>query len=223
MMYTKQLATALLVFFGLALGTVPVQAQTTADAPAAEREAQIRQILDRRDRQIKDILGAQGSFTEAQREELKTLINGLIDFRAMGRTALGPHWNDLSYNQQQEFVSVFSEVVKEQSLADLAPYRAPVRYQEISVEGDSAYVRTTSVQQGERIPVVYDLVYRDTSAQSSAARSGEWRARDIIVDEVSTVGGYKRSFRSIIRRHGYKALMKSLRNKLESVKSSQSG
>lgn len=188
----------------LCLVALPAQAQP-------DRKAEIRQLLDQRDRQIKAILGSSGSFTEAQRAELKTLINGLIDFRAMGREALGPHWHDISYNQQEEFIRVFSEVVKEQSLADLEPYRAPVTYQQISVEGDSAYVETTSMQQGERIPVEYDLVYRETDD------GGEWRARDIIVDEVSTVDGYKRSFRSIIRRHGYDALMKSLHNKLKKV------
>ena len=196
---------ALLVVAGPA--APPAQAQT----PAADREAEIRQMLKERDQQIKAILGTGGSFTDTQRQKLKTLINGLIDFRAMGRAALGKHWNDLSTEQQTEFINVFSDVVREQSLADLEPYRAPVTYQEVRVEGDEAYVKTTSAQQGERIPVAYDLVYHETS--------GEWRARDIIVDEVSTVKGYQRSFRSIIRRHGFDALMKSLRKKLKDVQS----
>ena len=196
----------------LLLAPAAAQAQTAA---SADREAQIRQLLEERDRQIKDILGASGSFTDAQRRELKTLINGLIDFRTMGRTALGPHWSDLNRKQRKNFVDVFGKVVKEQSLSDLEPYRAPVSYQEIRVADDSAYVKTVSRQQGERIPVEYDLVYR---AGAGADENGAWRARDIIVDEVSTVGGYKRSFRSIIRRHGYDALMKSLRNKLKEVR-----
>ena len=211
MVYTRKIAAVLLFWIAAVLaGGVPPSAQAQT-ASSAERERQIRQLLKERDRQIKDILGTQNAFTQAQREELMTLINGLIDFRTMGRTALGPHWDDLSYSQQEEFIKVFSQVVKEQSLSDLAPYRAPVSYEEIRVSGDSAYVRTVATQQGERIPVEYDLVYRSGEKENS----GEWRAKDIIVDEVSTVGGYKRSFRSIIRRHGYQALMKSLRNRLK--------
>ena len=208
----RSVCSFLLVGAVLLLAPAAAQAQTAA---SADREAQIRQLLEERDRQIKDILGASGSFTDAQRRELKTLINGLIDFRTMGRTALGPHWSDLNREQRKNFVDVFGQVVKEQSLSDLAPYRAPVSYQEIRVADDTAYVKTTSRQQGERIPVEYDLVYRPDAGTNG---DGAWRARDIIVDEVSTVGGYKRSFRSIIRRHGYDALMKSLRNKLKEVR-----
>lgn len=199
------LFTALLLAFG-ALAQ-PAQAQT-------DRKAEIRQLLDQRDRQIKAILGTSGSFTEAQRAKLKTLVSGLIDFRAMGQEALGPYWKDISYDQQTEFVEVFGDIVKEQSLADLEPYRAPVNYQQVRVDGNDAYVKTTSVQKGERIPVEYDLVYRKTDG------GGEWRARDIVVDEVSTVDGYKRSFRRQIQRRGFDALMKGLRNKLKKVRSS---
>lgn len=211
MLHIRKIAAALFLVAAVLAGAPLQVAQAQTAGSNAEREAQIRQLLKERDRQIKDILGTQGSFSQAQREELMTLINGLIDFRAMGRTALGPHWGDLSNDQQTEFVKVFSQVVEEQSLSDLAPYRAPVTYEEISVSGDSAYVRTIAQQQGERIPVEYDLVYRS----SEDGQGGEWRAEDIIVDEVSTVGGYKRSFRSIIRRHGYQTLMKSLRNRLK--------
>jgi phospholipid transport system substrate-binding protein len=218
-MHTRKIAASVLFLFaallavgpaaGPALGPQAAQAQSTA--PSSDREAEIRQILDQRDREIKSILGTQSSFTDAQRQELKTLVNGLIDFRAMGRTALGPYWNDLSYNQQVEFVDVFGEVVKEQSLSNLKPYRAPVTYEKIRVAGDSAHVETISRQASERIPVVYDLVYREGGDDEA----GEWRARDIVVDEVSTVGGYERSFRRIIQRHGYDALVNSLRKKLE--------
>jgi phospholipid transport system substrate-binding protein len=211
----RSVCTFLLVAAVLLLAPAAAQAQTAG----TDREGQIRQLLEERDREIKGILGEKDSFTDAQRRELKTLINGLIDFRAMGRTALGPHWSDLNREQRAKFVDVFGQVVKEQSLSDLAPYRAPVSYQEITVGDDSAYVKTTSRQQGERIPVEYDLVYRPDAGTNG---DGAWRARDIVVDEVSTVGGYKRSFRSIIRRHGYKALMKSLRNKLKEVRGSGS-
>jgi len=36
---------------------------------------------------------------------------------------------------------------------------------------------------------------------------------DIVLDEVSTVGGYERSFRRIINRRGFDALMNSLENR----------
>ncbi len=178
-----------------------------AQAQSADREQEIRQLLEQRDREIKTLLGDSQSLTDAEREELKALINGLIDFRAMGRAAPGPHWADLTPAQREEFVDVFADVVRAQSLADLDPYRAQVSYESIEVEGDNAHVETLATYEGERIPVAYALVYED----------GQWRARDIIVDRVSTVGGYERSFQTVIRKRGFGALMESLREKRAEV------
>lgn len=198
---TLSLLLALLVLVG-AWG-LPARAQDTG-----ERAPEIRELLEQRDRQIKDVLDDGGSsFTDVQRAQLKGLINGLIDFEAMGRQALGPHWADLTTAQQEEFVAVFADVVRAQSLSDLEVYRSPVTYERIDVDGDSAYVHTTTVYKSERIPVDYVLAF-DADA---------WRAHDIVVDEVSTVGGYKRSFQTVVRKRGFDTLMTSLRKKQQSL------
>ena len=180
---------------------------TAAPAHAQTPEQEIRQMLEQRDQQIKSILQGDTTFTDQQREELKTLINGLIDFEAMGRQALGPFWNDLTEEQRAEFVDVFRDIVRSQSLADLEVYNSKVTYDEITVEGDSAYVVTTTSYQGTSANVEYDLARQDTT----------WLAEDIIVDDVSTTQSYARSFQTVIRKRGFDALMESLRNKREQV------
>ena len=47
-------------------------------------------------------------------------------------------------------------------------------------------------------------------------------ATDIILDEVSTVKGYARSFQSVIRKKGFDDLMERLENRLEKEKAAQS-
>jgi len=85
---------ALLLSVTLLVPSAPVSAQDAA-------ESEIRTMLESRDQQIKSILnGDTSSFSTDQREELKTLINGVIDFRAMGQVALGPFWTDLSDDQK---------------------------------------------------------------------------------------------------------------------------
>ncbi len=205
-MLTRTLSFLLAALVMAAALALPAQAQSSDDARAQE----IRQMLEQRDQQIKRVLGDAQSFTDAQRAQLKNLVNGVIDFEAMGRQALGPHWADLTPQQREEFVDVFAEIVRAQSLADLEPYRAEVSYQSIDVNGDEADVRTTTVYQGERIPIAYALAYA----------GGEWRAQDIIVDEVSTVGGYERSFQSVIRKRGFDSLMQSLRERRDEITAS---
>lgn len=192
---------------GLVLMLVAIPALRSAQAQdAAEQE--IRTMLESRDQQIKSILdGDTSSFSDQQRDELKTLINGVIDFRAMGQVALGPFWSDLDGSQQEEFVDVFRDIVRAQSLADLEVYNSRVTYDKISVAGDSAYVETITEYKGTQTPVVYNLQKQDTS----------WVAEDIVVDGVSTAESYARSFQTVVRKRGFDALMTSLKKKRDQV------
>lgn len=186
-----------LILTGLLLGSMlPARAQS---GPEAQK---LQQLLETRDRQIKALLNA-GPLTPQRREQLKELINGVVDFETMGRMALGPFWNDLTPTQRQEFVEVFSDIVREQSLSDLDIYRARVRYDRVVAYSDSARVITTVTYKETPTQVVY-LFTR---------RNGQWQAYDIIIDQVSTVEGYARSFQSVIRKRGFDALMNSLRKK----------
>ncbi len=198
-------------FFVTGLFCLGIFAGQALAQDAAEREDEIRTLLEARDAEIKSTLGdAQaGNLSAQQRATLKTLVNGVIDFRAMGQAALGPYWKDLSADQKNEFIEVFSDIVREQSLANLEPYRAEVTYKNIDVTDDNAYVTTTTVYDGEPITVEYAMHYAD----------GEWRATDIIIDQVSTVGGYERSFQTVIRKKGFDALMTSLRKKRQKIMS----
>lgn len=173
--------------------------------PGTSPEADtIRTMLDERDAEIKAILnGTESDFTRTQRQELMTLINGFIDFRAMGQHALGPFWSDLSDEQRTEFVDVFQDVVRQQSMGDLEVYNSRVTYDRIEVEDDSAFVRTTTRYRNSDTPVDYVMHRRDST----------WLATDIIVDEVSTAEGYARSFQNVMRRRGFDTLMDSLKKR----------
>lgn len=200
----RWIASALLGALLLLGSAVPATAQGQSTAQ------DIRTMLENRDQQIKSILKGADDYTTEQRQELKTLINGVIDFRAMGQTALGPFWNDLTEEQQTEFVDVFRDVVRAQSLSDLEVYNSQVTFDQIEVEGDSAFVRTTTTYQGSKTPVEYVLEQQDST----------WLAEDIIVDGVSTAEGYARSFQNVVRKRGYDALMASLKKKRDQVQSS---
>lgn len=192
-----------LMFAGMAaFGAVsPASAQDEARA--------VRALLQERDQQIKTMLGDRETFTEAQREQLKNVVNEGIDFHAMGRAALGPFWNQITPTEQDEFIDVFSAIVRNQSLSNLNVYRTTVTYEDVSVTGDSAYALTSTVYKNVPTDVAYVLGRSD----------GEWRVHDIIIDDVSTVDGYARSFQTVVRKRGFDALMQSLNKKLEQTNS----
>ncbi|NNE72009.1 MAG: ABC transporter substrate-binding protein [Rhodothermales bacterium] len=175
-----------------------------AQAPDAE----IRTLLQQRDASIKALLGPKGSDVPAgKKDELRNVVNGFLDFEEMAKDALGPHWDGLSADQRSHFVVVFSDIVRAQSLANLDPYRAAVNYKSIAVDGAAADVVTTTVIDDVPMEVAYRLLKKGDT----------WKATDIILDDVSTVQGYSRSFRTMIRKAGFDTLMERLEKRRESL------
>ncbi len=190
-------ARALALFALIFASALPVYAQGNS--------ATIRTLLESRDREVKAVLGNRSSFSDAQKDQLKTLINGVIDFEAMGQEALGSTWATLTPAQRTQFVSTFADVVRNQSLSDLGIYRATVTYGTISVNGNTALARTTTAYKGKSARVDYEM----------HLKNGQWRITDIVLDDVSTAGSYARQFQQVVRRRGFDALMTTLQKRLE--------
>jgi phospholipid transport system substrate-binding protein len=172
--------------------------------PSKERE--IRNILEQRDNQIKELLGPEGDdFTDEQREQLRDIVNDMMDYREMARFALDETFDELKKEEQDEFVDLFSRIIRDQSLQQLDIYRAEVIYEEISVDDGNAKVMTTAIHGNKRIPVHYRMINRD----------GEWVITDMSIDNAWTAESYRRSFQNIIRRRGFDALLDNLRRRAE--------
>lgn len=173
-------------------------AQTTSD--------EIRRMLEDRDQEIKELIGPEGTeYTDAQRAELKEIINGVIDFEAMAREALDDTFNTISEEERNEFVELFSTIVRDQSLNKLDIYRAKVTYQSIEADGNKARVETLAQLDDIRTPVNYEM----------ELENNEWVITDMEIDDVSTASSYNRQFQRIINQKGFDSLMTSLRKRAE--------
>lgn len=181
-----------------------VFAGVATNASAQTDAAGIQSLLEERDEEIKEILGPEGSeYTEEQRETLKTIINGIIDFEAMSKTALDDTYSEISEENRKEFVDLFSTIIRDNSLTKLDIYRAEVSYNEINIEGEEALVQTMAELDEVRTPVDYRMEWKN----------GEWVITDMSIDDVYTAESYRRQFQRIIARRGFDALMDSLRKR----------
>lgn len=165
---------------------------------------EIKQMLESRDNEIKELLGPSGNdFSQDQRDQLKDIINGVIYYPAMAEVALGDTYTELDEETREEFVDLFATMIRDNSLNRLDIYRADVVYNDISVDGDSAAVNTTAQLDDVRTSVDYKMeIIND-----------EWRITDMSIDDVSTAESYNRQFESIIRKRGFDALLESLRRR----------
>ena len=173
---------------------------------AQKSEADVKQLLEDRDQEIKTILGPEGKeYSQDQRQKLKDVINGVIDYSAMARYALQDTYTEITPEQQDEFIDLFSTIIRDHSLNQLDIYRADVNYRSIDIDGNDAVVSTLATRKDIRKEVVYDLHYEDDNA--------EWVVTDFIIDDVSTADSYQRQFQNIIRKKGFDSLMETLRKR----------
>lgn len=177
-----------------------------APSPAAAQEGPADAVRSR-NQVVQRILQAHPGDTVrgADRERLKDVLNGLIDFEELSRRALGRHWDGRTPAQRTEFVSVFRELVRASSVKKLGVHRADsITYRPAQVNGTQATVTTIAWKDRRSAEIVYHM----------HQVGGEWRAWDVVVDGSSTLRTYRDSFTREINSSGYDAMFARLKDRL---------
>ncbi|HKI47548.1 MAG TPA: ABC transporter substrate-binding protein [Balneolales bacterium] len=192
--------------FGLLVSIIPVMGAPGLTVRNTRSDSvQIKEMLQNRDKEIKDLVGPKGTtYTQKQKDKLKDIINDIVDYGAMAKVALQKTYDTLSTSQRKEFVDTFSQVIRDQSLNKLDIYRAKITYKKIDVTGDSAYVKTVAELQNVRTPVSYTM----------ERKSGKWYITDFIIDNVSTAKSYQRTFQNYLAKKGYESLLAVLKKRI---------
>lgn len=148
------------------------------------------------------------------------IIHGTFDLGELSRLSLASHWTVLTKEQQDEFVSILTNLLEEKALFSKeqsaarsksgGKYNVVYRGHQLSEKGNRAFVRTRVNVPSENISI--NINYR------MKKNAGEWKVYDIVVDEASLVDNYKYQFNNIIKNHGYPDLVRRMKEKLDELK-----
>lgn len=192
------------IFGLLALSTVlpaprGVLAATEQPGPAKD----IREIFE----QVrKTATENQGKLTDAELEEkLKEIILPVFNFDEMSRRCLGSNWSAATPDQQNEFVTLFSDLLARTYLARIRrnAVTSTIKSMSETVQDGKALVRTKVDAEGTEVSIDYKM-------QKTPER---WRIYDIIVENIGLVNNYRSEFSSIVRQKGFPTLLEKLREK----------
>jgi phospholipid transport system substrate-binding protein len=153
---------------------------------------------------------ANGQVTEAERAKnaaAAQAANAILDVPEVSKWTLGKHWEGLSPAEQQELVQLleqlFAKVAYPKSAEFFGDLNVAIAGERIT--GQGAVVRTTVRHPKEGLVTIdYRLI------QSN----GNWRVRDIILDDVSLATNLRSQFNKIITEHSYTELLRRMREKL---------
>lgn len=142
---------------------------------------------------------------DVRRERVRKVAETIFDYPDTARRSLGPHWNEQTPQQQQEFVKLFGDLLDRAYISKIDLYHGErVRYVGESIDRDEAVVKTLiATKQGSDVPVDYRM----------HLKNGRWAVYDVIIEGVSLVSNYRTQFNKIIQTESYAALVQRLRAK----------
>jgi len=193
--------------------TAVLVAGSIAPARAGAPTDQVREYTDAVVRILEDpALKAEDRKPE-RRAAVRKIAAEVFDVQETARRALGPHWQQRTPQQREEFVQLFAELLEQTYISKIDFFGGErLRFTEEKVDGENAIVRAKVVtRQATEVPVEARLL-----------RKGDrWLVYDILIENISLVGNYRAQFDRIIRTQGYDELVKRLRTRGEFLREAE--
>jgi phospholipid transport system substrate-binding protein len=148
-----------------------------------------------------------------RRAAVRKIAAEVFDVQETAQRALGPHWQQRTPQERQEFVQLFAELLEQTYISKIDLFGGEkLRFTDEKVDGDNAVVRAKVVtRQQTEVPV-----------EARMLRKGDrWLVYDILIENISLVGNYRAQFDRIIRTSSYEDLVKRLRNRGEFLRESE--
>ena len=175
-------------------------------APAAARAGaptdQLRRYTDR----VIQILQSPQLTPAERRVQVREVALQVFDVSETARRSLGPHWQQRTPAEREEFVNLFRDLLDQTYVSRIDEYGGErVQYVGERIDGDAATVRAQIVTKaGTTVPVESRLTLK----------GGQWLVYDILIENVSLVGNYRSQFDRVIRTSSYEELVKRLRERV---------
>jgi len=145
-----------------------------------------------------------------RRAAVRKIAVEVFDVQETARRALGPHWQQRTPQQREEFVHLFADLLEQTYISKIDLFGGErLRFTEEKIDGEHAIVRAkVMTKQGTEVPV-----------EARMLRKGDrWQIYDILIENISLIGNYRAQFDRIIRTSSYEDLVKRLRIRGEFLK-----
>ena len=182
-----------------ALLTVFAVMAFAAEDPVAavkKKDAELQTLLKKSSRNAKEI------------ERVKSLLNDSFDFALLAKKSLAKgDWDKQDAASQEKFVAEFQRMVRNSSAKRLELYRADSTiYEPAKMKGtDEARVVAHLWNKGKESVLEYKM----------SLVNGNWKAWDLVIDDLSTARNYKEQFSQILKTKSFAELIDIISKKAD--------
>jgi phospholipid transport system substrate-binding protein len=147
--------------------------------------------------------------TKSEKSQRLELIEKIedhhLDFREMAKRSLQSTWAGLNRSQQDEFIEIFSKLMKAHIAKHLDTFaKTKVEYQGATTHSEASEVDILVVRPNDKIPVKFLLLHKPQG----------WMIYDMNIDGVSMADNFRTQFGTMIRMRSYGELVRTMKDRL---------
>jgi phospholipid transport system substrate-binding protein len=145
----------------------------------------------------------------ANNTKIGALFDEMLDYATLSEASLGSEWAARTDAEKAEFSDLLKQLVRrayERNLRKTLNFN--IEYLGEKAKGDTVIVKTKAVSKTNAREEPIEIAYK------LAQKNGAWRVQDIVTEDVSLVSSYRSQFTKIIKKDGFPALIKKMKDKL---------
>lgn len=173
-------------------------------------EENITELIMNKDKELQTALKAYRTDPVIKNKEyVKLVINGIFDFHLMGQKVLPKTvWDGADMAKRKNFVNEFRRMIEQSSIKQLEVYQS-----------DSAVYDPPTVDTSKATQTVHVWFKgRKATLQYKMTKIGnQWKAYDLIIDDLSTIRAYKEQFTEFLKSKSLVELTDLLKKKANSA------
>ena len=184
------------MFVLLSLASVLAFAADDPVNAVKKKDAELQTLLKKSSRNAKEM------------ERVKSLLNDSFDFALLAKKSLSKgDWEKQDAASQEKFVAEFQRMVRNSSAKRLELYRADSTiYEPAKMKGsDEARVVAHLWNRGKESVLEYKM----------SLVNGNWKAWDLVIDDLSTARNYKEQFGQILKTKSFAELIDIISKKAD--------
>ncbi len=183
-------------------------APAASPAPAAAAAASPEALLKQKATDVQALMGKKAD--AARKAELRTMVASVVDYTELAKASLKSRWEQRTEPERAEFTDLLRKLIEKSYLENIErqpDFTIEWKGEKLLKDGARAKVKTLATAGKITVEIEYRLIARPETATG-------WLVVDVVIDEVSMVRNYRRSFRKIIKNDGWPALIKKMKDKL---------
>ncbi|MBQ3714734.1 MAG: ABC transporter substrate-binding protein [Fibrobacter sp.] len=164
-------------------------------------------VIKKKDGELQALL-KKSNRSAKETERVKSLLNDSFDFALLAKKSISKDaWAAQDATMQEKFVTEFQRMVRNSSAKRLELYRADSTiYEPAKMKGsDEARVTAHLWNKGKESILEYKMSLVD----------GNWKAWDLVIDDLSTARNYKDQFSQILKTKSFAELIDVISKKAD--------